>query len=1124
MVGGGAPVLVRPRGAGWGRAVDLDADQRAVVDHRPGAGPLVVLGAPGTGRTTAVLELLAARVERHGADPASLLVLAPSRTAAGALRDRVSARLGTTSSGALARTPSAYAFGVLRRAALLADAPLPRLLSGPEQDHLIADLLRGHEAGDAPMPPWPATVPRETRALRAFRGELRDVMMRAMERGLGPDGLARAGRAAGRAEWVAVAHVLREYREVLALASPGAHDPAAVLLDAARALVADPGLLGEERARLSLVAVEDHHESTAAVAALLDLVAGAGAPLGAARPGHGAGPDLVVVGDPDATTAGFRGGDPALLAGAARRHRRADGSAAPTVVLGTRWRAGAGLSAPAAALAERIGAAGTVAHRRPEPSPSAGPGSLETHVLRSPGAQGAFVAGLLRAEHLQRGTPWGSMAVVVRSTRAARALRRALAAAGVPVAVPVAEVPVREESAVRPLRTAMHLVLSDPRPGADGQDGAPDDDRPGLAGPLPAPGLEAVEDATSLLGSWLGGADALALRRLRLALLAADRAAGGACSSDALLVAALGRPALLDALPGRAARPARAVARVLAAGREAAVPGASAEEVLWALWESAGVAAAWQRAALGGGPAAARADRDLDAVTALFDAAARYEDRLPGSPPARFLEHLESQDVPSDTLAEQRPDTDAVDLLTAQGAVGREWDVVVVPGLVQGAWPDTRLRGTLLGAPDLADLVDGRAPAGAPPAEAAAAARRQVLDDERRLLHVALTRARRRAVLTAVDDGQDRPSVFLDVVAPREDPAPRPLTAVGRVPTLPALVAELRSVLVGPDSGTGAGTGADPRPAAAAALARLAAAGVAGADPSQWHGLVPLSDDAPLVDDGRPVRVSPSAVETVTTCALRWVLGTRTGGSPPSVGQQVGTLVHRVAQDVGDGDEAAMTARLDQLWPTLGLRQGWVGDRELLRARTMIGKLAAYVAHARASGRTVAGVEVAVEATLGRALVRGRLDRVERESDGRLRVVDFKTGRRSPSRAEVTSHAQLGTYQALVEAGALDAGALDAGGDDAGDAADGGSDGTTGGTVPTASAGAALVQLGTPSVRFAEQSQEALSQAPEPSWARTLVEDAATAMAASAFTAVENDQCPSCPVRTSCPLQGGGAP
>ena len=309
-------------------------------------------------------------------------------------------------------------------------------------------------------------------------------------------------------------------------------------------------------------------------------------------------------------------------------------------------------------------------------------------------------------------------------------------------------------------------------------------------------------------------------------------------------------------------------------GRSAAgLPGASAETVLWALWQATGLAAAWRRTALSGGPAGARADRDLDAVVALFEAAARYVDRMPRAGPGEFLAYLDGQELPADTLAERAPQGRAVALVTAQAAAGREWDVVAVTGVQEGAWPDLRLRSSLLGAQALADLLDGRAGAGT---DGVATQRRAVLDDELRLFHVAVSRARRHLLVTAVRSEEELPSPFLDLV---DDPADgvesdeaggRALAELPRTKTLPALVGHLRGVVTS--------TAAEPdRRAAAEQLARLAVAGVPGADPEDWRGLAGLSCTGPLRDPGTEVRVSPSKVESFDRCALRWLLETRRG-------------------------------------------------------------------------------------------------------------------------------------------------------------------------------------------------------------------------------------------------------
>ncbi len=123
--------------------------------------------------------------------------------------------------------------------------------------------------------------------------------------------------------------------------------------------------------------------------------------------------------------------------------------------------------------------------------------------------------------------------------------------------------------------------------------------------------------------------------------------------------------------------------------------------MLWAIWDASGLAAEWERQAEHD-PAA---DRDLDAVLALFEAAARFGDDLPPGTPQLFLDGLIGQEIAGDTIAEQAVRDDSVRVLTAHRSKGLEWDVVVVAGVQEEVWPDLRLRGSLLGADELADAT-----------------------------------------------------------------------------------------------------------------------------------------------------------------------------------------------------------------------------------------------------------------------------------------------------------------------------------------------------------------------------------------------------------------------------------
>lgn len=1069
---------------------DLEPDeaQRSVVERALGSGPVVVVGGPGTGKTTTLLEAVTARVVRDGLRPDALLVLAPTRLAADALRDRLTRRI--TSAGAAAlyeppvRTAASYAFSLIRRRAAQQEEPAPRLISGPEQDAILADLLAGHAAGEGIAPGWPDSV-RPALGLRGFRHELRDLLMRAMERGLTPPDLRRLARTHHRPEWQAAATVYSEYLDVTALATPGAFDPAALVDEAASMLAADPELLAAERARLRLVAVDDHHESSEAVARLLDQLAPPGT-------------DLILTGDPDAATMGFRGAQPRLLGEAAERYPDRDGPAT-VIVLTSNWRHGPELAQVSQRAVVRVGALPPAAAARRAARPRGPAGQVCSAVLRSSGAQSSFIATQLRRAHLLDEVPWSRQAVIVRTSGQASALRRSLAQAGVPIGHSTAEVALRDEPAVRALLLAAEAALS----------------------------AEVLTDDAVLVAllTGIGGADHLQLRQLRAALVRRERAGGGQRSSSELLAELLqGAPTDQESTraeaPGQATDEAErpdptrsalgrdqpgsaavaAVTAVLSAGREAlSAPHATAESVLWALWDATGFAERWRDQALAGGRRGRRADRDLDTMVALFEAAARFADRMPGAGAAEFIERLREQELPADSVAARAIAGDAVVVTTAQSLIGQEFDLVVLAGLQDGVWPNTRLRGSLLGSTDLVDLVAGRAVGGrvsgtsgsaarvVRDAAALRAARAEVLHDELRMLYVAVSRARRRLVITAVANADDVPSPFLDLLDPLPDDQPRPIERVGRAVSLGGVVTDLRRGLADPTDAR--------RRQAAAQLNRLAAEGVPGADPADWYGIGGLTDSAPLAADGE-VRVSPSALEEYGNCALRWLFGASGGQPPAPASVLVGTLIHDLAEQYPQAGTVQLQAELARRWPSLGLGDTWVSDQLRARAEQMLTYLVSYqTKHAD----QVVGRELPFSVTVGPARLVGRIDQLELTADGKLVAVDLKTTRNPPPDKEIPGHPQLGAYQVAVESGAFEQLAPGAG-----------------------SGGAKLVQLGTKAKNLKVQPQPSLASAPDPQWAHQLIADAAAGMAGAQFAATVNETCQHCSLRASCPAQPDG--
>ncbi|MCU1595200.1 MAG: UvrD/REP helicase, partial [Frankiales bacterium] len=460
-----------------------DAAQQAVLDHR--SGPLLVLAGPGTGKTTTLVEAVARRVE-SGLRPEQVLVLTFSRKAAGELRDRITARLGTTTAGPSAWTFHAFCYALLREhqpAGLYTD-PL-RLLSGPEQDVALRDLLRGSlDVGRV----WPPTL-RAALTTRGLAEEVRALLSRAREVGLDPDQLATLAVREGREDWQALAGFFGEYLDVLD--AQGALDYAELVHRAV--LLAETQDVGAVlRSRFSAVFVDEYQDTDPAQERLLQALAGNGR-------------DLVVVGDPDQAIYAFRGAEVRGLLEFPSRFPTGAGEPAPVLALTTCRRSGSALLDVSRRVAARIPAPGlNVDHLRAHRDLQAGRGTLagtvEAHTHPSVGAEADAVADLLRREHLERGTPWSRMAVLVRSgARSVPLLRRVLTAAGVPLEVAGDEVPLGQEPAVAPLLLALRIAAS--------------------------PEALTAEAARQLLLSPLGGADPGALRRLGRDLRALDRIA-----------------------------------------------------------------------------------------------------------------------------------------------------------------------------------------------------------------------------------------------------------------------------------------------------------------------------------------------------------------------------------------------------------------------------------------------------------------------------------------------------------------------------------------------------------------------------------------------------------------------
>ncbi|MGW4819711.1 ATP-dependent helicase [Streptomyces sp. NPDC004227] len=1106
----------------------LDAAQRSVVDHR--TGPLLVLAGPGTGKTTTLVESVAARIAR-GQDPERILVLTFSRRAAVDLRDRMALRTGA------AHVPQAttfhsfcYALVRAHQAGELFVEPL-RLLSGPEQDVAVRSLLAGQvdlERLGLAHVRWPDEL-RACLTTRGFADEVRAVLARSRELGLGPDALADFARRIGRPDWQAAAAFLAEYLDVLDLR--GVLDYAE-LVHRAVLLARRPEVAEQLAARYDAVYVDEYQDTDPAQVRLLRALAGDGR-------------TLLAFGDPDQSIYAFRGADVNGILQFPQTFPRADGTAAPVRVLRTSRRSGAALLAATRLLTRRmpltrLPADKVRAHR--ELTPVRDGGRVEAHTYPTAGTEVDNIADILRRAHLEDGVPWGEMAVLVRAgARSIPGLRRALTAAGVPLDVDGDDLPLRHEPAVAPLLTALRAVATaetvrrSEKTERAGEAGEAGESEEGVAeeqvadadGPAARTGEQAAlaqaperpeadpeadacwldtETALTLLASPLAGMDAADLRRLGRALREEERAAGNPLPppSDELLARALAEPERLVAHDPTYARGAQRLGALLRKARERLAGGGTAEEALWDLWDGTPWPSRLERAARRGGAAGRNADRDLDAVCALFATAARAEERTGGLGALNFLAEVEAEDIAADTLTRRAVRPDAVRLMTAHRSKGLQWRLVVVAGVQEGLWPDLRRRGSLLEA----DRI-GRDGLAAPLTPGA------LLAEERRLFYVAATRARERLVVTAVkapaDDG-DQPSRFLNELGVE----PRDVTSRPRRPlSVAALVAELRATTVDPRAS------ATLRQAAAHRLARLAAladdAGrplVPAAHPYRWWGMAdPTESKVPLRDRDQPVALSGSALDQLAnTCALQWFLSREVkADAPATAAQGFGNVVHVLADEVASGrspaDLAVLMERLETVWNALAFDAPWKSAQEKEHARVALERFLNWHVLERAGRTPVAGehdFDVTLEAGGYQVRIRGSMDRVEADGEGRAYVVDFKTGKQAPSGAEVARHPQLAVYQLAVREGAVD--------------------GVFDGERPEPG-GAELVQLrqgaakrdggdGLPKV----QTQEPL----EGEWAGELLATAAGKVLDERFTPTAGQHCAHCAFRASCSARPEG--
>ena len=688
----------------------------------------------------------------------------------------------------------------------------------------------------------------------------------------------------------------------------------------------------------------------------------------------------------------------------------------------------------------------------------------EAAKLASHAEAAQYIAHALKRSYLHDGLPWSEMAVLVRNPGLqVAALQRALAQNGIPLSVDAGALALADNPAVRPILDIANFAL-----------------RPHLLTPGNWERIEAV------LLSEFCGADALELRQIRVKL-AKERVDGESKTTTEMALELIEDPTIsVDS----EFRPFARLRDLLVAARKASRGDVS--DVLWAIWDSsmdyngAKISLLWRERALNGGNKGALADRDIDSVIQLFESARRFSERAPGARATTFIDQLFEERILSDAIFSKAQKENVVSLLTVHAAKGLEWNFVALAGLQEGAWPNLKERGSLLGSER---LVEAERTGLRSPSEIAASASYGLIKDERRLLNVARTRAKSRLLVTAVQAEDLQPSRFFDelyeeIYGISSDEGEHATSE--RALTPQALISQLRRVLEGGAEGD--------KEFAASLLKSLASEGFSSANPSTWLGARPLSSDAPVVAQDQSVFVSPSGLQSFEDCGLKWFLEKNGARDGDSTAQLLGTAIHALARMAADDSTLTLEEAIVKLtasWSIVDQSVGWFKEAQLVEARAMLKR---FFDWHRENKREIVAVEEKFKVEIGRAILSGSVDRLE--SDGTsLHVVDLKTGATAISAAETLEHKQLAAYQLAVMEGGFAAV-----------------------TDIKKSGGAELLFVAGDRADAAHRSQPTVDR----DAVAAEIESAAEGMSANQFTATLNKNCRTCSVKLICPLQANG--
>lgn len=1102
--------------------IELTAQQQNAVDDD--SALVLILGGPGTGRTTLCLHKAVSFVEAgHRLD--EVLILARSRATAQALRTRLLLQLDGAHLRPQVMTVHGFARSLVMPNAMMpqaresseGDSAAAHLITAPEQESLLRDVIDAADRSE-----WPAQFQAACHDAK-FISDVRFMAATISQAGVRGAELAAQGRRFRRDDWRVTGEILSEYEH--RLAESGDFDYTG-LIHRAIDVLSSPTRRAEVRERIKLVICDDVTEVDHCQTVLLGQLSGAGIPL-------------FLTADPDQTIGTFRGAQSGRIDGFLDE-LTGHGRQPAIHHLTTDMRCCGDVHELVERVRSQLPAQPTVDLRQmPSERWSGGSGTCEYLEESSKARLARSIARRLRRAHLYEGIAWEQMAVLARNGSDVDVLATLLAAEDVPAYRSSQDVVLSEVPAVRELIVGLQAAI-------DLAEGCDDDherrmvDRL-LDSPLSATTHEQVHRFRAWLAVHGGSVNWAELTSLLRSKKAADVdvpgapgnlpeapheprhvddgsdtiASGEDASTSQTSETTDSRDSEVPILPAELRRELSGVSALIRRIDMAAVnlrKNGPVDVSLWRVWggESApnSTLQTWpdvlkQRAL----DADATANRELDGLCALFDMAGRHGEHIGTHGARQFIAEALSEQTPADRSRETDRDRNGVCIMTAHRAKETQFDLVALYGLEEQSWPAMNLTGSMTGA----DVWSPDGPL--PPRDWS-----ETLQSERRLFLTACSRARHVVVLTAVRNDEEGilPSRFLtpvrDLCQENDDREQARSSAALGHENLTSLVADLRR------SAADDQLPVTLRRHAARQLAWLAAQKkddhplAVHADPHTWwgSGIDPARPSGETAD--KPdVYLSPSHVGELLDCPRRWFLSRRLGASGPmSAKAQAGSLVHRIAEE--NAEHWCLERAMDQLdaeWTTLSFDYAWESHVLLENCREGLRRLDAWLV--KSSQRELVGTEVPIKHVfdLPSAMVHvaGSIDRLELDEAGNHIVIDYKTGSR-PHESMNPHVIQVAIYQTALAEG-------------------------YGGRKPADVGPAELVYLmDEPHERGGEARVRSISPVGDEPWARGAVltaaagfhdwvryylDRAARVVLGVERAAVTNPGCQFCPVRSGCP-------